>query len=236
VPSSISAESISKLNVGHKDLNASFIKPYYSEFEFFVEADDGSLIQEGHWTDSVDFIESEGNHYIRRKVIRFSNSGEQNLKRVMVAEKKTLAPISSHQVNGDNLDMIIAFHYAEKEISATQISSANFDIKKMDVSLDQSPFDLSFWSTLALSIPFEKGYQAMLPVYKPGNDKVSWETFKVIGHKTIKISDENYKTHVIEASPSNWKFWLRKEFPYVVKIEHPLGKTTAISMLSKLQQ
>ena len=226
------AETIPKLTVGHEDIDISFIKPYYSEFEFFLVGKDGKLAPGGRWTDKVDFFEKEDKKYLRRKVVKFSNSGVEDLKRVMIGQAKTLAPVSNHQVMGENLEVISVFHYDAKKISATLINSASFEIKKLDASLDQSPFDLSFWAILASSIPFEMGYQADLPIFKPGNKQVSWENFKVLGNETLKIESKSYDTTVVEASPSNWKFWLRKEYPYIVKIDHPYGETRAISFLT----
>jgi hypothetical protein len=227
------AESIPKLNVGHEDIDISFIKPYESEYEFFLIGKDDNLIPGGRWTDKVDLFEKEQQKYLTRKVVRFSNQGVEDLKRVTIGQAKTLAPTSNHQVSGENLDVMTFFHFAGQKISAALINSASFDIKQLDVTLDQSPFDLSFWAILASSLPFEVGYQAALPVYKPGSDKVGWENFKVSGKETIKIDSENYATFRVETSPSNWKFWLRKERPYIVKIEHPYGETTAVSFLTK---
>lgn len=229
------AETIQKLTVGHEDIDVSFIKPYYSEFEFFLVGKDGKLVPEGRWTDKVDYIDKDDQKYLRRKVVRFSNLGEEDLKRVMIGQAKTLAPSSNHQVMGKNVDVVTGFHFDGKKISATLINASNFEIKKLDATLDQSPFDLSFWAILASSIPFETGYQAALPVFRSGSKEVGWENFEVLGNETIKIDSKSYDTYVVEASPSSWKFWLRKEYPYIVKIDHPYGELRAVSFLTNIK-
>jgi hypothetical protein len=223
------AKTVAQLAVGHGDVNASFIKPYHSEYDFFLVGKDGDLEAGGSWTDKVEIIEKENIRYLKRKVVRFSKLGMEELKRVTIGQHKTLAPISNHQSNGESLDVITFFHFDDKRISAALIKSASFDIKRLDVTLDQAPFDLSYWAILASSLPFEVGYQAALPVYSPGSNKVGWEEFKVIGNESIEIDNKSYDTFIVEASPSNWKFWLRKEYPYIVKIDHPYGETRAVS-------
>jgi hypothetical protein len=226
------AETIPKLTVGHEDIDISFIQPYNSEFEYFLIGKDGELIPEGRWTDQVSYFEKADKQYIKRKVTRFSKSGTEDLKRVMIAEAKTLAPSSNHQFMGEDLDVMTVFHYDNQNVSATLINAASFEIKKLDATLDQSPFDLFFWATLASSIPFETGYQAALPVFRPGSEVAGWENFKVLGTETIQVNNQSYETYVVEALPSGWKFWLRKEYPYIVKIDHPFGTTRAVSLLS----
>ena len=226
------AENIPRLALGHEDIDISFIKPYYSEFEFFLVDEDGKLKPEGRWTDEVEYFEKSDKTYIKRKVVRFSIAEVGDLKRVMIAQAKTLAPSSNHQFMGKDLDVLTVFHYDRKKVSAALINSSNFEIKKLDAVLDQSPFDLFFWSTLASSIPFETGYQASLPVFRPGSEVVGWENFEVLGKETIKVNNKSYEAYVVEALPSNWKFWLRKEYPYIVKIDHPYGETRAVSLLT----
>lgn len=233
------AEETEKISAGDGIINSSFIQPYESNFEFYIQDEEGNLALSGLWTDKVDHFQAGEKTYLRRKVVRYPKAGslEKDLERVMIVDARSMAPVSTHQGLGKNLEVLYSLHFEGKKATSIFSSASAYEIKRLDLEFDVVPFDRSLWATLAMSVPFEKGFRGDLPfvnVSKGG--ALDWETISVLGQETIEVGGKSYDAWVILFEQSTWKFWVRKTYPYIVKIDHPFPgdvNKRAISLLKE---
>ena len=208
--------------VNSEDLSAEFIEPYPASFTYTVTNADGEQTVAGQWTDKVDHVDLGGIRLLRRSVERIPAGQQSDLVRIMLADPNTLSPARTDQRFGPGL--LYRFHVDFTSDAANQIilGPAEGPAQISNLALEKPVFDPSFWATLAMIIPFEKGLEANLPVYRAQPASVGTETFHVIGEEDVEAMGQTFRAWKIEASSANWTFWLRKQKPYIVRIDHPL--------------
>ena len=234
LPMSVSAQSI---EVGDSRVDASFIQPYEATFKFFDQSEEGEPVFAGTWTDDVTLTESEDQEVLSRRVVRFTPDGVADLERTTTATANTLAPITTHQVFGENLSGVMHVDFNETAMTQILISQPSAAARVLQVELGQNVFERSFWATLAMSLPFEEGLTVELPTYALGKNTVGSEVFEVHGIETVEAMGTTFPARRITAPGSNWTFWVRKEPPYIVQITHPSSSGgTATSVLEAFQQ
>lgn len=212
-----------ELEVGSSQLSALFIQTYRAKFAYSVADEDGQQQLVGHWTDEVEISGSDGERQLMRKVVRTPVDGSPDIIRTMLANGATLAPVTTDQMFGPELSYRFRLDYAPGSVSQVLVGPVTQPARLANLTLDRPKFDLSFWSTLALTLPFSEGFEARLPVHRPQPGAPDSELFQVIGKEKVEALGKSLDAWRVAIPAEKWTFWLRKEKPYVVRIEHPLG-------------
>ena len=215
-------------------IDARFIEPYSAHFEFVLLGDDGDRIPGGTWTDRVAHIEIEGRRLLRREVARFNSEGVGDLVRVMLADSETLTPVRTDQRFGPDLQSVFHVDYDGAEVTQILLQGTDQPAAVIDVSFEAAPYDLSLWATLAMALPFETGFETSLPAIAADRQSLAHTTLRVIGPETMPAMGAQWRAWKIEAVEPGWIFWVRKEKPYIVRIDHPApGGGRALSIVTR---
>lgn len=206
------------------------IEPYEARFDFHLLTEDGPA-PGGEWTDKVARVEAEGRSLLRREVARFNTEGARDLWRVMVADGATLAPVSTDQRFGPDLQSVLHVDYDGPEARQIYIQAADAPAAIVEARYDAAPYDLSLWATLAMALPFEAGHEIALPTPGPEQNVLAHVTLRVAGEARISAMGQEWDAWKVDAVEPQWSFWVRKEKPYIVRIEHPApGGGRAVSV------
>ena len=206
------------VRVGDPSVDGSFIESYESEFELRRRAADGSEQNFGRWTDRVELTDRAGITYLRREVARYTASGTLDLWRVHLADPRTLEPSLVDQRFGPELRSV--YHLEQDGAELRQIVVAQPDRQAViqELSLSETPFDLSLYAILLLGFPREAGYEATFPVVGP-TGAIGWETMRVDGHETLTLPDgRDVNTWKVSTVFRDWSVWFEESAPYIVKI------------------
>ncbi len=219
LPLTAAAESVA---VGDSRVSAIFIQPYDASFKYYSVNEKDERVLLGTWTDDVTVTGNDDKTVLRRKVIRYSLDGAADFSRTTTANADTMGPIASHQTFGDGLSGVSHVDFDGTAITQILLAQPEAPARVLQADLGQKVFEGSFWATLAMSLPFEEGLVVEFPTYTFGGETIGSETYQVHGEETLEAMGETFTARKITAPDSNWTFWVRKEAPYIVRIEHPL--------------
>ncbi len=208
-----------KLSVGHPDIDPSFIKPYTAKFNLFKFEKDGKKgIPNGYWTDTVEFLGNGENKQLHRIVTRTNAKGDIDLWRSHLNHAKTLAPITTDNRSGDNLLQVAHLDFNGTKIKAGIIPAPQKPMMVVDFVTEEKVFDLSIWASILMSVPFEEGYEAEIPVLGAGG-VMKYEYITVESEEEITLSNgKKVNTWRVSTRDRPWTAWLSKDFsPYIVK-------------------
>ncbi len=205
-----------ELRIGDSRMNPAFITPYTSRFELTRIDADGHREPNGEWTDRVEFVEREGVRLMRREVSRTTAAGIEDMWRVHLVDANSLAPIVTDQ-RGD-AGSVSHIDFSGKELVATILPSSESASIRVPLEFDESPFDLSIWATLLMSVPFETGASVKIPVLGTGG-VLQWETITIDGEEEIELPlGERVTTYRVSTKERPWTAWLSKQrSPYIFK-------------------
>lgn len=214
-------------------IDASFVQPYSASFDFYLYAEDGSRSVGGTWTDSVQ-IEGE---LLNRTVIRYDVDGTANMTRIILADRNTLIPELMDQRFGAGLSGIFRAEYDTDGVRQSLIASPTMRAQDVVVNFDTPVREISLWATLAMAVPFEAGRSFTVPVISENRREVQLVSVDVGASETVSAAGEEYQATRVTMPDNGWTFWLRKQPPYIVRIEHPgPNQTVAVSELTSFEQ
>jgi len=206
-----------RLSVGTPDIDPSFILPYESTLDLAREANDGSLIPDGYWTDKVTFVDRGDRRLMRREVAKFDTQGQRTMWRVHLVDAQTLAPVVTHHREGADQAVIQHLDFDNTKVVATVVTSPDQPVLHLSRDLEQAPYDLPIWATILMSLPFQAGYSADFPVVGQGL-VLDWETATVEARETVTTpGGRNVDTWRISTAKRPWTAWVSREAPYIVK-------------------
>lgn len=206
------------VRVGDPSVDGSFIQSYESEFMLRRRAADGSEQDFGRWTDRVELTDRAGVSYLRREVARYTVNGTLDLWRVHLADARTLEPSLVDQRFGPELRSV--YHLEQDGTDLRQIVVAQPDQQAaiQELSLSETPFDLSLYAILLLGFPREEGYEATFPVVGP-TGAIGWESMRVDGYEALTLLDgREVNTWKVSTVFRDWSVWFEESAPYIVKI------------------
>ncbi|TNE30894.1 MAG: hypothetical protein EP350_07950 [Alphaproteobacteria bacterium] len=198
-------------------IDASMIEAHSASFEFFVQEADGSQVPAGTWSDQVQI---EGASLIRT-VVRYAPDGNADLRRTIVADRNDLKPRTLDQRFGPSLAGVFHVDFAGNEVNQFLISSPLEPMRMIDAEFNQDVWELSLWGTLAMSLPFEVGKEFKVPTIGPDRKSVRQVTFQIEGTASFDFKGTSLEATQIFIPEENWRFWVRKSAPYILRIEHP---------------
>lgn len=212
----LSAAEPDMLRVGHPSIDASAVRMRTARYERSVSDDTGQLRPTSGWSERVELIQRDGRDLIRHTV----EDGDTT--RVILVDADDLAPVSVHEVTGDSLEALYLLHFKGDRVAASRADSTRYEVEMVEVSLETPTFDRSARTLLALSLPFERGFRAHLPVAElRGGGLVAWETYTVVRQDRMAIGDQVYDAWVVRIEQPDWTLWLREDAPQVLKIDRP---------------
>jgi hypothetical protein len=213
-------------------IDASFIEAHTAEFTINYRDADGNLADGGKWTDEV-VVDDD---HLTRTVVRYTAEGVADLKRTIVADRTSLKPKILDQRFGPTLSGVMHVDFFEKRADQLLISSPTGNMRRIDAEFEHDVWELSLWGTLAMSFPFKTQTEFTLPTVSPDRQSARDVTFRIEGREYVEFDDERLETIKVSIPDENWTFWVRKQAPYILRIEHPApGGLTAISTLSKVR-
>lgn len=213
-------------------IDASFIQPYEASFSFYLEAQDGSRTPGGTWTDSVQIEES----VLGRTVVRYNPDSVAEMRRVVLADRTTLYPQLMDQRFGESLSGIFRAEFGPDSVRQTLVGSPTSPAQDLVVDYNAPVREISLWATLAMSVPFETGGSFEVPVIAENRRAVANVTVNIGASETITVAGEEYEATQVTMPDNQWTFWLRKEAPYILRIEHPgPNDTVAVSELESFE-
>lgn len=207
-----------ELAIGHPDIDPGFIEPYSARFVLERIDLDGIASPHGYWTDAVSFVEQGNRRVLRREVARFNAEGKSDLWRVHLVDAETLAPLVTDNRDGPGRQRIMHLDFDAGKVNVAVIPEPEKAAVTASFDVDPPAFDLSIWATLLMSVPFEAGYVAKLPVLGPGG-VVAWELITVEGQELIELPDgSKIPTWKVSTRDRPWSAWLTKvQKPYIIK-------------------
>ena len=210
-------------------LDARVIEPHTASFEIAHIDADGTRVSGGRWTDEVTISDGK----LVRTVVRYSPQGEADLKRTIVADSVTLKPELLDQRFGPGLAGVMHVDFDGHRVHQLLIRQPNQSAVTIDAQFDRDVWELSLWGTLAMSLPFETGSEYMIPTIAPDRRSVRDVTFRIEGVEEIDLGGRILTAAKVVVPEEHWVFWVRKQAPYIVRIEHPApGGLTAVSTLA----
>ena len=218
--------SIARAEPASEGLDASFIQPYTASFDFGFHDEEGQWTGLGTWNDSVQIK----NGQLEGKVEGFPSDGDQaDLVRVVAADQNTLRPSRFEQRWGEGLIQSEERRFDQQTVIVRK--SDGEQTSEHESQFDDDLYELSLWATLAMSMDFESGNTVQLPVFL-GNDRSAVETFTVGEIESVTTPIGEFTATLVSTTHTDWQFWVRKEAPYIVRIEHPIpgGSGTAVSL------
>lgn len=210
------ADVSNELRIGDERINPSFIAPYTSRFVLTRIDADGSREPNGEWTDHVDFVDRGGIRFLRREVTRSTADGVEDLRRLHLVNPTSLAPKVTDQRGTSG--SVSHLDFSGPNVIATILQNAESPIVQVPLEFEESPFDLSIWATLLMSVPFDVGASFKIPVVGAGG-VLQWETIKIEGEEMVALPNgQRISTVRVSTSERPWTAWLSKsEAPYIFK-------------------
>lgn len=205
--------------LGAAAIDGSSIQAYEAEFDFVVYGPDGAQSPGGRWTDSV--VVEDGR--LSRRVARFNTAGELDLERLIIADAETLAPQLLDQRFGPELQGVMHVDYAAEDVAQVLIPSPSAPMRIVNATFDEPVWELALWATIAQSIPFDENTVVQIPVIAADRQGKAVATFRVEGQETIEANGVSYNATRVVTPEADWTFWVRKEAPYIIQIDHPAG-------------
>jgi len=211
-----SSEPNEELRVGDSRIDPAFIRPYTARFELTRIDADGKREPNGEWTDRVDFVERGGNRLLRREVSRSTAEGVEDMRRVHLVDALSLAPKVTDQ-RGES-GSVSHLDFSGPKITATILQNSESAVLQVPLEIADSPFDLSIWATLLMSVPFDVGASFKIPVVGAGG-VLQWETITIEGEEKIALpKGRQISTVRVSTSERPWTAWLSKnQAPYIFK-------------------
>jgi len=209
-------ESGDELRIGDSRIDPAFITPYTSRFELTRIDADGTRVPHGQWTDHVDFLERGGSRLLRREVSRSTAAGVEDMRRLHLVDASSLAPKVTDQ-RGEN-GSVSHLDFAGPKVTATILQNSESAVLQVPLEFEESPFDLSIWATLLMSMPFEVGASFRIPVLGTGG-VLQWETVTIEGEEEIVLPNGR-QISTVRVSTSNrpWTAWLSKhQAPHIFR-------------------
>lgn len=207
-------------------LDASFIEPYTALFDFGSFDDEGHWIQTGTWSDQVTITEDG---ILERTVRRYPlGSEEPDLVRTITADRSSLLPQYFEQRTGPDLETVEVRAYDGWSVMYSFLQPSALEPVVQNTQFDGSVYELSLWATLAMSLPFMEGETVELPVFIPP-DRSLTETFTVGALETIETPMGEYAARKVSGLNTGWVFWVRKDQPYIARIDHPFPDGSGIA-------
>lgn len=217
-------------------LSLDAVQPYSAEFEYFLERDDGVLERAGSWTDRVTIDDG----LLTRTVRRFTNEGVADLLRIVVVDKRSLAPVRLQQRFGQDLANVYQLEFAELTLTQILIGDASQPARVSVSELGEAVVETGLQAVFALSLPLEMSDEVTVRSYLPGaKPEVISRVYHIVGEETVEVMGQRMRAWRVEDRAAQWTYWVRRSAPYVVKVVHPVpGNVMATSLLTgfRIQQ
>lgn len=209
----VDAQSNSSLSLG-------FIEAYTAEFDYSIPNENGGFIKVGSWTDQVNLQ----NGLLIRTVERFTTDLVPDLKRTVIADQSSLAPVRLHQQFGPLLGTTYRIDFNGNELTQILLGDPSQPARVSTSTLTDSVVETGLQAVFVLSLPFETSNDIEVKTYVAGAEpKVVQKTFRIVGEETVEAMGKSFNTWKVEDPATQWTYWVRKEKPYIIKVVHPLA-------------
>ena len=215
------------------NISLEHIESYQAEYvDYEVDGENRSFA--GSWTDRV-IIDDEN---ITRTVTRKPNDEELDLVRTVTADKVTLEPKYIHQRFGSNLEQVLYTEFKQGDFHQFYLSSLESPVRKSKTRFAEPPVEINLQGIFAAALPFHNETHINVIGYSMGAvPALTRIGFEIQGQETITINTQKYLAWKVIEPKSQWVYWVRKEFPYLIKVSHPSPNgTTSVSEIKDFKK
>lgn len=159
---------------------------------------------------------------LTRTVTRYTNTGGVELKRTVIVDQATLAPVRLQQRSGPDLTSVFHIEFNGRSMTQILVGDPTRPARISTVELASPVLETGLQGVFTLSLPMEKPGVVTVDTYAPGAEpKVVPKTFHVVGREYVEVMGQTLETWRVEDRASQWTYWVRKNKPYIVKVVHP---------------
>lgn len=207
------------------------VEPYTAEFDYFVSSDTESNVKAGSWTDLVTIADGQ----LSRTVTRYTNERVADLKRTVIVEQDTIAPVRIQQRFGLELSSVYQIDFDGQSLSQVLIGTPDQPARTSTAKLTTPVVETGLHAVFALSLPLREATEITVDAYTAGAaPQVTPSTFHVVGQEQVEAMGRTLQTWRVEDRAKQWTYWVRSEKPYIVKVSHPLpGGSMATSIVTR---
>jgi hypothetical protein len=210
-------------------VSLSHMQAHTAEFEYFALNEDGSLTKAGSWTDSIDIDDQR----IVRTVTRIPLGGKADLVRTVAADKHSLVPL--HLTQRFAADLSGFYHTQLQGGQFAQVFTPDGKTPARITSTELPPglVEVNLQGLFAAALPLGSESSISIESYRGGaNPSAETHVFEILGQEMIELGDEKIPVWKVHQPQTNWTYWVTKESPYLLKVEHPApGGSTLVSLL-----
>lgn len=212
------------------ELSLANIEPYSAEFDYYIHSDTSTSLKGGSWTDLVTI----DNGLLSRTVTRFTNDHVVDLKRTVIVDQVSIAPIRVQQRFGPDLSAVFQIDFTGQSMTQVLIGAPTNPARVTTAELSNAVFETGLHAVFALSLPLSEATEITVDTYLPGaQPQVVPKIFHIIGQERVEAMGQSLNTWRIEDRAQQWTYWVRPDKPYIVKVTHPTADGAMATSLVK---
>jgi hypothetical protein len=229
-----------KVKLGDKTADGSFLKPYKNVWKIVYEFPGKEPFLVGTWSDELSEVELAGRHLLKRR--QLANYAKYNIitENINVFDPNTMAPVYTEFKRSDTGEWVHR-DFEGPVVKYSKKASEKGEVKKGELRMEQPVFDYhgGMYGVLLAAFGLKEGAVFTIPTLSEDRDEFEWTTFTVRKQEMVDAGPGKqvmaWPIEIDEVDHDHSIFWISKEPPYVIKLVNiiPKGRwvTVTISMI-----